>query len=552
MNRHLLFGAAGFLAVLSLAATARADGWTVMPWYHGSQQRPALAADGTGGAWLAFESGDGRLGLARLAPDGRLEPAWPYGLYAAGVDLLPGSAPRLLASGPNRVAVVSDYCNHDPLAMAYDGEGAPASGFPASAAKFYNEPAVVLGADGRIFAAATASFSLRESGVRYAIVPASGVPVLEVDVPAGVQVPTTLPATATSDGAGGMYVGFPMYFAEDYSTGFDLGLLRVAADGTRPWPGNWKVVSAANFNQDELRMAPDLFGGVLLTWTDRRTGASPMDIYASRFTAAGALASGWTANGKRITTAAGAQFDSRVATNGAGGAWIVWRDERVADIDLYFTHVLGNGQFAAGFSAAGTLLCGATGAASDAQIVADGAGGFFAVWLDPRDGEADLYGTHITAAGVPAAGWPENGLALCDDPAAQLSPALTWIGLERAMVAWRDARADSGVVMTLGLVSGGPANTTGVAPGAGGKLALRAAANPSFANADLRVVAPAGERVEVALLDLAGRTVRRATVAGTGGESPARLGGGPLPAGVYFATARCGAERATLRVCVLR
>jgi len=552
MRGNFRRGALALLASVALAGTAQADGWSVMPWFHGSQHRPGLAADGEGGAWLAFKTGDGRLGLARLAPDGRLNPDWPFGVYDAGVTVQLGSASRVLASGAGRMAVVSDLCNDDGLAMSYDGGGSPIGSFPAMVTKFYLEPGGVLGSDDRVLAAATAGWNLRDSGIRYAVISALGEVLSETDLSMGVQVPNARRATVVPDGAGGMYVGFQMFFVEDYSTGFDLGLLRVAGDGTRPWPGNWKPVCTANADQDELCLAPDGAGGILLSWTDRRTGASPMDIYAARYTAAGALASGWTSQGKRVTSAAGAQFASRLVDDGAGGAWIVWRDERVTDIDLYFTHLLGNGAFAAGFSAAGTLLCDATGAPTEPQLVADGAGGFFAVWLDPRDGEPDLYGMHVTSAGTPAAGWPAGGLALCDDPAAQLQPALVSTGLERAMVAWRDARIDSGLVMTLALERGGPVARTGVPPGTGESLRLRAAVNPSSGLAELRVMAPPGGPVELDLLDVAGRVVRRASVEGAGAETRVRFEGEPLPAGLYFATARRGGERASARVCVLR
>lgn len=543
--------AAALAAAMLLASPALADGVPVMPWNADTQNRPGLAADGAGGAWVAFKTRGDSTGLVHLAPNGLADPDWPNGIYRTGLTLQAGSTTRVLANSPDRVLVVTDFCTYDHLVMGFDANGDTATGFPASSDLFYPGTGSVLGADGRVLTAVHAALGPSSYGVRFTIVSAAGQVLTEAEVPMSVQVIGTEPSRVVPDGAGGMLIGVPIYFASDYSTGMDVAVQRIAADGTRPWTNGGKIVCASTGHQFDIRVWPDGTGGVLLTWTDARTGGSPYDVYASRFTSAGTLAAGWTNQGKRITNSAGAQMDSRVVGNGAGGAWILWRDERVADIDLYFSHVLGTGFFAAGFGLAGTLLCGATGSPTEPQMVPDGAGGFFAVWLDTRDGEADLYGTHITAAGVPAAGWPANGLALCDDPGLQGQPVLVSTGLNTAMVAWRDERTSPPRVYALGLADGGPV-TTGVTPGRGGSLGLRAGRNPSFGLTDLWVLAPAGEPVELELFDVAGRAVRRATVAATGAETRARLEGEALPAGLYFATARRGAERATLRVCILR
>ena len=554
MRFRTLYGSAATLAMaLSLGGAALAEGVPVMPWFAEGQLRPALAADGAGGAWLAFKTDSLESGLAHLAPNGLADHAWPNGIYRTGLAVVLGSPPRLLANSPDRVVLVTDYCEYNRIAMGYDAFGDTATGFPASATLFYPSPLAVMGADGRVLAAQPAALGFSSYGVRYAIVSPLGALLSEGEVTMQYRVFGSEPFAVIPDGANGAIVGMSISITDDFSSGYDLGLLRIAADGTRPWGNAGVIMCAANGDQRTVRMWPDGTGGALVTWNDARTSpaASPLDIYAARFTSAGVLAAGWTSQGKRVAAATGGQFESRVVDDGAGGAWILWRDQRVADIDLYFTHVLGNGAFATGFTSAGTLLCGATGSASDPQMVPDGAGGFFAVWLDPRDGEADLYGTHITAAGTPAAGWPANGLALCDDPARQAHPAIVATGAGKAIVAWRDERIAAGHVYTLALDDGGPV-TTGVPPAQAPALRLRAAVNPSFGLADLWLAAPAGGRVDVDLLDVTGRVVRRASVSSTGAESRVRFEAGPAAPGVYFATARQGAHRATVRLCVLR
>lgn len=553
MTSSFLLRAALAGAVLALAATAFADGVPVMPWYAGNQTRPGLSADGSGGAWLAFKSDSGRTGIVHLKGNGLADPSWPNGIYYTGLTTQTNSPARVLASAPDRVFLVTDYCAYDRLVTGYDSSGDTVVGFPTSATMFYPGPTSVFGADGRILSAVGGSLMYGGWGARVAIVSAVGELLTELEYDVGFQVPALEPYTAISDGAGGMLLALPVNNL-GFTTGYDVGLTRIGPNGSRPWGNTAKLVSGVNADQRLIRIWPDGAGGALLTWNDSRTsgGATPLDIFASRYTSAGLLATGWTAGGKRITTAAGSQFESRVVVDTLGGAWIMWRDQRVTDIDLYFTHVLGNAAFAPGFSGLGTLLCGATGDASDPQMVPDGLGGFFAVWVDPRNGNSDLYGTHILLSGAVAPGWPADGLALCDDPASfQTSPVLVSTGPGTAMVAWRDSRGVDGNVYALALGPDGP-STTGVTPVGATALRLRAAANPAFGLPELRIAAPAGGLVEVELVDVAGRIVRRTSVRASGAETTARFDGGPLAAGIYFATARLGPERATLRLSVLR
>jgi hypothetical protein len=538
--------------LLPPAGPARAGGVPSLSYPSYGQRKPALAADGAGGAWLTFKTDSLSRGLVHLSGAGIPDPFWPNGLLRPGLDVTLTTPSRILADSSGRVYLFADWCSSDTLVTGYDATGDTLAGFPSRADLFYISPYVVLGGGGRLIAAFEGAMAAG-SGVRFAIFGPGGGLEQEFEVVNIYQV-IQAATEAVPDGAGGMILGLPIYSASDYSTGSDLAVIRVAPTGTRPWGDNGRLVCSAPGNQSAPHLWPDGAGGVLMCWTDARTSpaSSPTDIYATRVTAAGAVASGWTLGGKRVAAAGGAQQDSRIVDDGAGGAWILWRDQRVADFDLYFTHVLANGAFAAGFDNLGTLLCGATGSAADPQMVPDGAGGFFAVWIDPRDGEADLYGTHISSAGLPAAGWPADGLALCDEPTGLETLQLVRTGPMRALVAWRDLRVPGGRIYALGIADAGPV-TAEVSGAAEPVLRLRAALNPARGQPELLLSAPAGDAVTVDLLDLAGRVVRRARAVPTGPETRVRFAGGPLAPGVYFASARQGgAGRSVLRVCVLR
>lgn len=551
-----LLVASALAGALLVAPPALGDGVPVAPRFGGHQDRPALAADGAGGAWIGFKAGSDSIGLYHLSSRGLVDGRGPDGILRTGLSFIAADGLRVLSDSPDRVYVVADASYNSRLADAWDGAGHPLPGYPVSTTLFYTSPGAVLDPADRLLVGLPAYYGSGAYGVRYGIVDPAGVVLQETESLMIYQPVSVGETQAVTDGTGGMYVTYPNYSSTDYSTGLDIAIQHVAADGTTPWGVAGRLACAANAFQTDMRLAPDGSGGVYVSWTDERTNppASPQDIYASHYDAAGTRVTGWGSTGNRVGAAAGAQFESRIASDGGGGIWILWRDERVSDIDLYFTHVVPNGTFATGFGAAGRLLCGATGGASSPLIAADGEGGFFAAWLDVRAGGGglyDVYASHVTIAGVPAAGWPADGLALCDDPAVQSHLALVATGPGHAIVAWRDGREPLGQVRAVALEDSGVV-TAGVGPRPTAALRLRAAASPVAGAPDLWLAAPQGSIVSVDLTDVSGRLAGRVSVVAGAGETPVRFAGGPFAPGIYFARARLGAAAAVARLCVLR
>src|SRR6185436_17422748 len=130
-------------------------------------------------------------------------------------------------------------------------------------------------------------------------------------------------------------------------------------------------------------VVPDGAGGAIIVWNDQRSGA--LDIYAQHFTALGAIAPGWPANGLAVCTAAGDQYGPVAASDGSGGAILAWGDARLgAGLgDIYAMRVNGNGTLGAGWPANGRSLSGGSPAGKDEifpVIVSDGAGGAIVTW----------------------------------------------------------------------------------------------------------------------------------------------------------------------------
>ena len=143
-----------------------------------------------------------------------------------------------------------------------------------------------------------------------------------------------------------------------------------------------------------------------------------------------------------------------IAPDDAGGAFVVF-DEYLAplgsdtpDGDLYVMRLGRDGQPAAGWEAGAKPVCIAPGAQELGVAQPDGAGGVFIAWADAREGAGMAYPDYLlredirllrlTADGVPAAGWPADGLLVSNAPGWQYMPSMVPDGAGGVYVAWDD------------------------------------------------------------------------------------------------------------------
>ncbi len=194
-------------------------------------------------------------------------------------------------------------------------------------------------------------------------------------------------------------------------------------------------------NQSVSAALSDGAGGAFVAWQDDR-GADP-DIYVARLLADGTIAPGWPANGLAVCTAVGAQFFPVLAADGSGGAFVVWIDRRGGpNADIYASRVLGNGTIAPGWPAQGMALTATLNDESFPQVMADGAGGAYVVWqFNYGGGDWDIYATRITGSASFAAGFGLNGNAICVPTQSQDQAHLTPDGAGGAIIVWQDYRS---------------------------------------------------------------------------------------------------------------
>jgi hypothetical protein len=162
---------------------------------------------------------------------------------------------------------------------------------------------------------------------------------------------------------------------------------------------NTPVCTAAGL-QDYPRICPDGQNGAFVVWEDLRAGT--YRVYAQHLNAAGVAT--WTANGIQVCTTTTSQQMPVVASDGHGGAYVVWQDARnqsVRGIDLFAQHITSSGSRA--FADTGAPVCTANGDQTNANIISDGFGNAFVTWEDNRAAlslRPDLYINRISSAGV--------------------------------------------------------------------------------------------------------------------------------------------------------
>ena len=216
------------------------------------------------------------------------------------------------------------------------------------------------------------------------------------------------------------------------------------------WPATGRAITTAPQGQQSPAIATDGADGAIITWRDARDPR--LNVFAQHVLASGELDAAWPINGRAllrdsvaIASAADGQFNPAIIPDGAGGAIVAWRDLRssVTEFDIYAQHVLASGEVDPAWPANGTALCEIEGRQDNHAIVSDGAGGAFVTWRDARPGAsaADVYAQHVLASGLVDPRWPVNGLAVGAAPGVQQFPAMVEDGAGGAIITWDDARS---------------------------------------------------------------------------------------------------------------
>jgi hypothetical protein len=540
----------------------------------GAQSAPLLVSDSAGGAVALWRDDGVRVGdlaVRRVSAGGTLLGPGDGLVFSAGP--LPCFGAAFVADGEGGafaawpVATDASSCGLLVRHVLEHGTPDPTGPEPLDAGHTAGMPRMLRSPSGDLFLAwphdSSNVFSAHLVRLTPELVPASGWPADGVALDHGSR--SEYPVALVADTSGGVFVVCAGYAGDVV----DLVLHHVTATGVAApgFPDSGVVVRRRAGQSTDYALVSDDAGGAIVSWWHNTGGAGSADIFAQRFTADGAVAPGWPADGVIVCGASGNQANPAMVADGAGGAVIVWLD--VESYDLYAQRLTATGQRAPGWVAEGVAVCTAPGFQFLHVVASDGSGGVYVAWTDGRGGDyenRDIYAQHVTGSGSVAAGWPVQGLAVCDDPANQTEPAIVATGGPGSgvIVAWTDDRnlASTGFdIYAASVTTFGAVRTD--APGLISLLPPWPNPGSGQIRIDLDVTGGAVTHVWLDIVDLAGRKVRQVYSDRPG---PGRLtrwwdgrdnDGRAVRPGLYFVHARAtqdlgGAARQSRRIVIVR
>lgn len=233
-----------------------------------------------------------------------------------------------------------------------------------------------------------------------------------------------------SDGAGGAIIAWE----DARDVHFDIYVQRIDAEGKVLWQNDGVPVCTQSENQKRPRMVSDGSGGAIIVWHDMRSGIGNYDIYAQRINAEGNAV--WMKDGVAVCNEVKEQNSPCIASDGAGGAIIIWEDFRTNYADLYGQRFNKNGEVL--WTKNGVLVCGVSGAQNAPEVVSDGTSGAIVIWQDFRKNYADIYAQRIDGSGTML--WNKWGVVLCNAQGHESFAVAVSNGAEGAIVTWIDSR----------------------------------------------------------------------------------------------------------------
>ena len=228
-----------------------------------------------------------------------------------------------------------------------------------------------------------------------------------------------------SDDNGGTF----LVWRDEASSDYDILAQWIDARGNKRWGNDGILVCQNAGDQTFPVLASDGNGGIVIAWWDE--SGNEGNIYAQRINQNGQAQ--WNASGLAICTATGDQRLPQIISN-ANKSIIVWIDKRDNNNNLYGQCVDNEGIIQ--WPSNGLAI--ATGSQPSHELISDGNGGAYIVYRDERNGNFDIYAQRINSSGV--AQWMANGLPLVTEIHNQLTPKAALTTNEDLIVVWQDER----------------------------------------------------------------------------------------------------------------
>lgn len=232
-----------------------------------------------------------------------------------------------------------------------------------------------------------------------------------------------------SDGHGGAIVAW----YGSGSSGANVFVQRLAPDGALVW-GAGGLALSMGAQPASPRIAADGAGGAFVVWRDDHQNGRP-SVRIQHVLADGVIA--WATGGLAVASNVKHFAAPQVMFDESDGAFVIWQGDSFGRQAISVQRVRSDGALAWGED--GVLLSIATEFDAQAQLLTDGAGGVTVVWVDGRALNDDIYAQRVDADGK--ALWASGGLALVTEAGDQVSPRIIDDGAGGMILAWHDTRA---------------------------------------------------------------------------------------------------------------
>jgi hypothetical protein len=222
----------------------------------------------------------------------------------------------------------------------------------------------------------------------------------------------------------------------------DGNMLWGEESGNSAYPGMKEgiIINGESDRQEDLVIIESGDGQTVVAWIDYRNNPLEGDVYAQKLDEDGNLL--WDEAGVPICLADDEQISLNIVNNGDGGAYIIWLDQRLqSGPDIFGTHILADGTIAAGWETDGNPIIVESNNQTQHTFWEDGTGGAVIAWTDARAaGGSDIYIQRIAPDGELL--WAENGNLLVGAEGEQSRPKVTRTSENNFFFAWQDKRSD--------------------------------------------------------------------------------------------------------------
>lgn len=217
---------------------------------------------------------------------------------------------------------------------------------------------------------------------------------------------------------------------------------KINAQGVKQWAEGGVVLCNAQKIQISLNIVPDNAGGAYVIWNDQRSIGK--DIYCQRISATGQVL--FPTNGIKIGVETGTEEQHTLWEDGQGGAIIgyIYKSDQ-SQIDIQYARISPDGTLAWG----PLYLTNDVSVQINARVVPDNTGGFIFAW-DQKIGESlnnsEVFMQRININGQKL--WGDNGINITNNPLTQERPRLT-PAEGGAWIVWEDKRNENNTTADL-------------------------------------------------------------------------------------------------------